>query len=57
MNNPYQLQNRTDGVVIRQGRSYITLCRDEMKALVRDLNQRLDDPAGVEETKIESRPL
>ncbi|MHA3020129.1 hypothetical protein ACXPWS_07615 [Mycobacterium sp. BMJ-28] len=48
---PYRLQNRqAGGVVIRQGRSYVTLQRDEIKSLVRELNTYLDDPIRVEET-------
>ncbi len=49
MSAPYELQNRKNGVIIRQGGSYVLLRRDEMKSLVRDLNNRLDDPNRVEE--------
>jgi len=49
MSNRYKLQNRTDGVVIRQGQSWITLRPNEMAQLVRDLTERLDDPKRVEE--------
>jgi hypothetical protein len=49
--NAYRLQNRREGgTVIRQGSSYITLRRDEIKSLIRDLTARLDDPVRVEET-------
>lgn len=54
MSNPYRLQNRSDGVTIRQGSSYVTLRRDEMKALIRDLSQRLDDPNNRVEEKTTS---
>ncbi|WP_133119190.1 hypothetical protein [Mycolicibacterium agri] len=46
----YQLQRRRDqGIVIRQGKSWILLKRSEVESLVRDLNNHIDDPIRVEE--------
>ncbi len=56
MKNAYQLQNRTDGVIVRQGRSYVMLTREEIKTLIRDLQNHLDNPKRVEENNGNKRP-